>query len=105
MIENLSSNKTKLLLKFVLKIKDLKSKVKRINLKLILLYQLTWILDELFRILHERYQPMQLHLSLGYSPPTQASFCLICIGYCADTCYQGLFFVAAIKHIQSNEYI
>ena len=39
MIENISSNKN-LQLRFVLKNKDLKSKVRRINLKLILLYQL-----------------------------------------------------------------
>ena len=43
-------------LRFVLKNKDLKSKARRINLKLILLNQLKWILDELFRILHLRYQ-------------------------------------------------
>ena len=39
-IENISSNKKQLQLRFVLKNKYLKSKVKRINLKLSLLYQL-----------------------------------------------------------------
>ena len=40
MTENVSSNKMQLQLRFVLKNKDLKSKVKTINLKLILLNQL-----------------------------------------------------------------
>ena len=44
-IENISSNKTKLQLSFVLKNKDLKS------LKLILINQLKLILDNIFRIL------------------------------------------------------
>ena len=39
-VENISSNKKWLQLRFVFKNKDLKSKVRRINLKLILLYQL-----------------------------------------------------------------
>ena len=39
-IETISSNKTQLPLRFVLKSKDLKSQVRRINSKLILLYQL-----------------------------------------------------------------
>ena len=40
MTENVSSNKMQLQLRFALKNKDLKSKVKTINLKLILLNQL-----------------------------------------------------------------
>ena len=39
-IESISSNKKKLQVRFFIKNKDLKSKVRRINLKLILLYQL-----------------------------------------------------------------
>ena len=65
-------------LRFVLKNKDLKSKVRRINLKLILPNQLAWILDELFRILCGHYQPMQLYLRVSFSLPTLASFFLIC---------------------------
>ena len=64
-------------LRFVLKNKDLKSKVRRIDLKWILLNQLKWILDELFIILHGQYQPMQLCLRSGFSSPTWASFPLI----------------------------
>ena len=60
MIENISSNKKQLQLIFVLKNEDFKSKVRRINLELILLDQLKWILDELFRILRRQYQPLQL---------------------------------------------
>ena len=56
MIENISSKKTELQLKFILKKKDLKSKVRRINLTLILLNQLKWILSKLFRILRGRDQ-------------------------------------------------
>ena len=65
----ISSNKTTLQLKFVLKYKNLKSKVGRINLKWIykwiLLNQLKVILDEVFRTLHVRNQPMELYLKVG----------------------------------------
>ena len=37
-------------------------------------------MDELFRILCGRYQPMQLYLREGFSLPAQASFFLICVG-------------------------
>ena len=40
MIENISSNKMQLQLRFVLKNKDLKSKVRRVDLKWIMLNQL-----------------------------------------------------------------
>ena len=70
MTENISSNKTQLQLRFVLKNKALKSKVRRINLKWILLNQWKWILDKLFRILRRGYQPVQLYLRVGlYCPP------------------------------------
>ena len=59
---------------------DLKSKVRRINLKSILLYQLKQILDELLRVLGGQYQPMQLDIRVGFSSPAQALFFLICAG-------------------------
>ena len=59
MIENISSSKSQLQLRFAFKHKNLKSKVRRINLKWILLNQLKWILDELFRILCG-WQPSEL---------------------------------------------
>ena len=71
---------TQLQLRFVIQNKDLKSKIRRINLKWILLNQLKWILDELFRVLCKQYKPMQLYLRAGFSSPTQASFFLICAG-------------------------
>ena len=83
MIENISSNKKQLQLIFVLKNEDFKSKVRRINLELILLDQLKWILDELFRILRRQYQPLQLYLRGGddsFSSLAQASFFLIFAG-------------------------
>ena len=69
-----------------LKIKHLKSKVRKINLKLILLNQLKLILDTLFRILCRRYHPMQFCLRAGVSSLAQASFFLICMG---DSAYAG----------------
>ena len=60
MIENISSNKMQLQLRFVLKNKDLKSKVRRVNLKWIMLNQLKWNLEELFRTSRGRNQPTQL---------------------------------------------
>ena len=75
-IENISSNKKKLQLRFVLKNKDLKGKVRRINLKLTLLYQLKQILDELLIILHRGYQLIQLY------------FFLICTGDSAGAGYR-----------------
>ena len=66
-------------LRFVLK-KDLKSKGRRINLKWILLNQLKWILDKLFRILLGWYQPTQLYLRVAFSSSVQASSFLICVG-------------------------
>ena len=71
---------TQLQLRFVIQNKDLKSKIRRINLKWILLNQLKWILDEPFRVLCKQYKPMQLYLRAGFSSPTQASFFLICAG-------------------------
>ena len=53
-----------------------------------LLNQLKWILDKLFRILGGRYQPMHLYLRASFSSPTQASFFFIYVsdsagmGYC-----------------------
>ena len=79
MIKNISSNKTKLRLRFVFKNKDLKSKVRRISLKWIL-NQLTWILDERFRTLLGWYQPTQLYLRAGFLLRAQVSFFLICVG-------------------------
>ena len=80
MIENISSNKTKLRLRFIFKNKDLKSKVRRISLKWILLNQLKWILDEPFRTLLGWYQPTQLYLRAGLLLHAQVSFFLICVG-------------------------
>ena len=60
MIENISSNKMQLQLRFVLKNKGLKSKVRRVSLKWIMLSQLKWILEELFRTSRGRNQPTQL---------------------------------------------
>ena len=60
MIENISSSKMQLQLRFVLKNKDLKSKVRRVNLKWIMLNQLKWNLEELFRTSRGRNQPTQL---------------------------------------------
>ena len=57
--ENISSNKTKLQLKFALTNNDLKGKVRTIDLKLILLNQLKLILEELIRNLRGRYQVRQ----------------------------------------------
>ena len=65
MIENISNNKVQLQLKFVLKNKSLKSKARRTNLKWILLNQLKWILDKLFRSLRGQYQPTLLYLKAG----------------------------------------
>ena len=64
--------------KIFLKNESITRKVRRINLKWIYLNQLTWILDELFTILHGRYQPTQLCLWADFSSPAQASFFLIC---------------------------
>ena len=75
MIENISSNKMQLQLRFVLKNKDLKSMVRRINLKLILFNQLKCTLGKLFRILHGWYQPTQLYEIIA----AQVSFFLICM--------------------------
>ena len=58
----------------------LNSKVRRINLKVILLNQLKWILDKLFRILLRQYQSTQLHFRPSFSSPTQAFFFLTCSG-------------------------
>ena len=49
-------------------------------MKLILLYQLKKILDELLRIFHGRYQLMQLYIRASFSSPVQAPFFLICTG-------------------------
>ena len=67
MVENVSSNKTLALLRFFLKHKDLKSKVRRISLNWILLNQWNCILDEPFRVLRGRYQPTQLYLRAPFS--------------------------------------
>ena len=72
---------------FGLKNKDLKSKVRRINLKWILLNQLKWILNKLFRILCRWYQPTQLYFRVGFSSTTQVSFFLICIGNSVGWCH------------------
>ena len=80
MIENISRNKLQLQLRFVLKNKDLKIKVRRINLKQILVNQLKWILDKLFTILCGRYQLMQHYLRSGFTSLGWASFLLICMG-------------------------
>ena len=61
-------------LRFVLKNKDLKSKIRRINLKWILLNQLKGILCKLFRILQGEYQLMQLYLWVGFSVLLQTTF-------------------------------
>ena len=61
-------------LRFVVKNKELKSKIRRINLKWILLNQLKGILHELFRILHGGYQLMQLYLWVGFSVLLQTTF-------------------------------
>ena len=80
MIEKTSINKTLLQLTFVLKNKDLKSRVRRINLKWILLNNLKWIWDEFFRILHGLYQPTQVYLRADMSLPTWASLFSIYAG-------------------------
>ena len=99
-VENISCNKTYLQLRFVLKNKDLKSNVRRINLKWILLNQLKWILDELFRILHWWYQPMQLYLRVGFSSPAHLLLVEIQLGLWFCMClptwcniYNGILFV------------
>ena len=51
-------------------------KVRRINLKWILLNQLKWIPVELFKIFQRQYQPTQLWLRTDFSTPTQVSFFL-----------------------------
>ena len=66
MIENISSNTA-----------AVRSKIRRINLKWILLNQLKLILDELFRIC----------MRVAFSWPAQASFLLICTGDSAGTGY------------------
>ena len=63
-----------------LKNKDLKCNVRKINIKWILLNQLKWILDKVFRTLCHQYQPKQHNLGVGFSLPAQASFFLICMG-------------------------
>ena len=45
-----------------------------------MLIQLKLILEEIFRIWHGRYQPMQLYLWAGFSSHAQAFFFLICMG-------------------------
>ena len=65
-IENISSKKTYLQLRFVLTNKDLKSMVRRINLRLILLNQFKEILDELFKILRRQCQPTLVYLKTGF---------------------------------------
>ena len=85
MIENISSDKTLLQSRFVLQNKDLKSKVRKINLKWILLNQLKWILDELFRILQDNISPHSLNLGQTFHGPRKPPFswfgkaCLICL--------------------------
>ena len=71
-------------LRFVLNNKNLKSKVRRINLKLILLNQFAWILEELFTILRGRYQPKHLYLRADFTLPW---------GYC-----QGLKCIVLMKN-------
>ena len=88
MIETMSSDPKQLKLRFVLKIKDLKSKVRRINLKLIMLNQLKRILDELFRISGRQYHPTHLYLRAGFSSPVQVYFFLICAGDSAGRGYR-----------------
>ena len=94
--------------KFEYKInEDLKSKIRRINLKLILLNQLKWILAELFRILCRQYQPTQFYLRVGMSSLTQTSFFLICMvdsmdaGYLACASCQGLIYTG---HFQDTTF-
>ena len=65
----------------------MQSKVRRINLTWILLYQLKWIMDKLFRILCGPYQLTQFYLRAGFSLPIQASFFLICMGDCTSAGY------------------
>ena len=60
--------------------RPVKSKVRRITLKLSMLNQLKWFLGELLRILGGQYQPMHLYLRACFSPPAQAFFFLICAG-------------------------
>ena len=91
------NNKT-LQLRFVLKNKDLKSKVRRIDLKWILLNQLKWILAELFRIFQGQYKPTQLYLRGGLLSSAQASFFLICVGDSMGVSYRSLILPRPVRN-------
>ena len=98
-IENIFSNKKLMQLSF--KNKDLKCKVRRSNLKLILLYHLKQILDELLKILYEGYHLTQLYIRVGFLSPVQALFFLICVG---DSMGQGLNFCKCLVRCCGTNY-
>ena len=93
-------------LRFVLKSEGLKSNVRRINLKLIMLNQLKWSLDKLFRILGDNISPriFTLEWALHHSnkPPFSWFVRMVAQAWATDhaSC-QGLHLLITMKKNKS----